>query len=567
MAQSSASRRIAILREEVSRKIAAGEVIDRPLSIVRELLDNSLDAGARAIDVSLEAGGLARVRVVDDGAGMDREDLALCWQPHATSKIEREEDLLAIASLGFRGEALSSMAVASRLEVVAKPRSGTESEPAHRLVVRGGRPEILEPCQGRPGTIVEVTELFYNYPARRRFLRSPQAEAGLCKGIFLDRAAAFPDVAFRLFMDGGLRLSLPVANLAERIALCHRLDPKVLGEAEVRRPDFTVRLVGAVPEERRRDRRLLHVFVNRRRVQEFSLLQALEHGFQGTIPGGWHPVAFVFLQIAPNLVDCNIHPTKKEVRLRNLPEVHHAVVQAVQSLLASRGWGRTAIAGRLAEPQRDLSFAPRSSATRELPVESGPGPISRPPVTEAEPGERLRFLGQLYGIFLVLELPDRLLLLDQHAAHERILYDELANRSPQIQDLLFPLSFDVSPEEEARLESRLPKLAEAGIAARRAGAGSWEISGLDARLQSIGEEDLVEMVLRACGEEREWRRGVLATAACRLAIKEGDPVDPVTATELARKALMLAEPRCPHGRPIWHQIERERLFRLVDRPI
>ena len=206
------SRRISVLREDVSRKIAAGEVIDRPLSIVRELLDNALDAGAGVRRRAPRSGGLDRVRVVDDGAGMDRDDLSRCWLPHATSKIETEDDLLRVTSLGFRGEALSSMATASRLEMVSCPPGGV----AHRLVVRGGRQEALEPCQGRPGTVVDVSELFFNYPARKKFLRSPSAEAGLCRSVFLDRASAFPAVSFRLFADDALRLSLPAADHIQR---------------------------------------------------------------------------------------------------------------------------------------------------------------------------------------------------------------------------------------------------------------------------------------------------------------------------------------------------------------
>jgi DNA mismatch repair protein MutL len=205
------SRRIRILRDDVSRKIAAGEVIDRPLSIVRELLDNAIDAGASSIDVYLEGGGLTRVRVVDDGAGMGPEDLLLCWKAHATSKIETEDDLLRVTSLGFRGEALSSVAVASRLEIVSMPEAaeGTRESAAHRLVVRGGDSLAFEACPGRHGTVVDVSELFFNYPARKKFLRGASSESLMSRSMFVDRALAHPSVAFRLFADGELRLSRP----------------------------------------------------------------------------------------------------------------------------------------------------------------------------------------------------------------------------------------------------------------------------------------------------------------------------------------------------------------------
>jgi len=552
------SRRISVLREDVSRKIAAGEVIDRPLSIVRELLDNALDAGAAAIDVHVRSGGLDGVRVVDDGAGMDRDDLGRCWLPHATSKIETEDDLLEITSLGFRGEALSSMATASRLEIVSCAPGGV----AHRLVVRGGRQEALEPCQGRTGTVVDVTELFFNYPARKKFLRSPSAESGLCRSIFLDRAAAFPSVAFRLYGDDSLRLSLPAADPVQRIALCNDLDPRLLGFGEARGQGFAVRLVAATPDGRRGDRRLVQAFVNGRRVQEYSLVQAVEFGFQGYLPGGFHPVAFVFVDIDPSLVDFNIHPAKKEVRFRTLPEVHRAVVSAARAFLA----GRQSVPVFRDEPpavalpfDNDRPAAP-PAAGWPLPA---PATSPEPPVS----ADGLRYLGQAFGVFLVCELSDRLLLVDQHAAHERIVYERLRRQRPAVQDLLFPLAFDASAEEDARLCGRADALAEIGLVVRRSGTRTWEVTGLAAGLVPLPADALVDALRTACGSETEWRDAVLRTAACRLAFKEGDPVDPVTAVELVRGALALENPRCPHGRPLWHEIGRDRLYQAVDRPV
>jgi DNA mismatch repair protein MutL len=565
MRKPDASRRIILLREDVSRKIAAGEVIDRPLSIVRELLDNALDAGAGSLEVHLESGGLDRVRVVDDGAGMDRDDLSRCWLPHATSKIETEEDLLRVTSLGFRGEALSSMATASRLEVVSCTPGGV----AHRIVVRGGKEVSLEPCEGRPGTVVDVSELFFNYPARRKFLRSPSAEAGLCRSVFLDRASAFPGVSFRLFADGALRLSLPAADPVQRLSRCHDLDPRLLGTAEARGQGFTVRVVAASPDGRRTDRRLVQVFVNNRRVQEFSLVQAVEFGFQGFLPGGYHPVAFVFVDIDPSLVDFNIHPAKKEVRFRNLPEVHRAVVSAIRMFLA----GRASIPVARDEPHgahvhdtpRDaLPFA--SDRRTSAPVAAYPLP-DRPEVPATGTDTGIRYLGQAFGVFIVCELPDRLLLLDQHAAHERLIFERLRLQRPPVQDLLFPLAFDASADEDARLGERAAGLADMGIVVRRSGSRTWEVTGLAAGLVPLPADGLVEALRQACGGESEWRDAVLRTAACRLALKEGDPVDAVTAVELVRNSLELDPPRCPHGRPLWHEIGRDRLYQLVDRPV
>jgi len=545
-------RRIRILRDEVSRKIAAGEVIDRPSSIVRELLDNALDAGARAIDVYLEAGGLSRIRVVDDGAGMDKEDLSLCWQPHATSKIETEDDLLTATSLGFRGEALSSVALCSRLVMVSCSQEGAA---AHRLEVLGGRLVALDTSQGRRGTVVDVAELFFNYPARKKFLRGASSESGLCRSIFVDRAAAHPAVAFRLFSEGQLRLSLLPASPRERIAHAydHLIDARLLREASENGEGFSVLVVAGGPDFRRRDRKLLQCFVNKRRVTEFSLLQAAEFGFAGYVPGGWHPAAFVFVEIDPSLVDFNIHPAKKEVRFRNLPEVHRAVVAAVKKML---------------EPQASLDRAPMAEGAWPGGAWPASDALDKPlfALPEAMPvGAGIRFLGQVFGVFLIFELPGRLLMMDQHAAHERILYERFAARAPIMQEMLFPLCFDVTEDEEGRLMAAQGELEGIGIGLRRAGARAMEITAVAADLKPLPEATLVEMV-RGAGAG-QWRHSLIATAACRLAVKEGDRVDPVTAHELCVQALALPVPRCPHGRPIWHELTEESLLRLVDRPV
>ncbi len=569
------SRRIRILREEVSRKIAAGEVIDRPFSIVRELLDNALDAGSRSVDVYLEQGGLTRVRVVDDGQGMPAEDLELCWQPHATSKIETEDDLLTVSSLGFRGEALSSIALCSHLVIVSCTDAAS---PAERLEVRGGKLVAMEQSQGRRGTTVDVSELFFNYPARRKFLRSPSAESGLCRAILVDRAASHPDTSFRLFVDGQPRLSLPPATGVQRLAQCYeqQADARLLSEAVEEGEGFSVHVVAGSPDLRRRDRKLLQCFVNRRRVTEFSLLQAAEFGFSGYVPGGWHPVAFVFVQIDPSLVDFNIHPAKKEVRFRNLPDVHRATVAAVKKILEPRAPSTGEPAQPLPAARGVIAPEPRSwssSPTGGAPGPRGTGPrpsfdLPYAPDPTGRPegaGEDIRFLGQAFGVFLLFELPGRLLVLDQHAAHEKILFERMSARTPDMQDLLFPLCFDVTDDEERRLASLAAELEAAGIRLQRAGARSMEVTALAADFKPLAEATLVELIRGLGGEQ--WRRDLLATAACRLAITEGDRVDPVTARELCAQALRLEVPRCPHGRPIWHELDQKTLLRLVDRPV
>ncbi len=559
----SPSRRIRILRDDVSRKIAAGEVIDRPFSIVRELLDNAIDAGASAIDVHLEAGGISRVRMVDDGSGMDREDLELSWQPHATSKITSADDLLTVTSLGFRGEALSSMAMAARLEIVSAVEGGTAS----RLTVRGGKLIGVESCQGKKGTAVDVSELFFDFPARRKFLKGASAESGLCRTAFTDKAVAHPGIAFRLFTDGGLRSFLPAAAQPERIAaaLGRELDARALGEGRSEAPGLSIKAFVGDPEIRRQDRRLIQIFVNRRRVPEFSLIQAVEYGFEGFMPGGWHPAAFVFVEIDPSLVDFNIHPAKKEARFRSLPEVHSAVVRAVRQALGGRV--APSRAGVSAQTQAGFSFtvpAPQQRPGRE--TRGYPKLPDTPPAAAKPEGLSARFLGQIFGVFLLFELEDKLLFLDQHAAHEKLIFERLSTKEPPArQALLLPLSFDVSEEEGGRIEERLKEYGTMGIGIRRRSATTFEVDSLSSDFSALPEGELLEIMESSLESGEGWKRGLRARAACRLAVKEGDPVDPVTAAELLRGALALDNPRCPHGRPIWHEMQRDKLYGLVDR--
>ena len=553
------SRRIRILRDEVSRKIAAGEVIDRPCSIVRELLDNALDAGGSSIDVYLEAGGLSRIRVVDDGTGMNREDLEICWKPHATSKIESEDDLLRVSTLGFRGEALSSIAVCSRLSITS---SQIDSEPASKLEVLGGALQALESCQGRKGTVVEVAELFYNFPARKKFLRSASAESSLCRSVFTDRAVSHPSVGFRLFTDGEARFTLSPADLAGRISLCYpqALDARMLVASSAEGKGFRVDVIAGRPEVHRRDRKLMQVFVNRRRVSEYSLIQAAEYGFSGFMPGGLHPAVFVFVEIDPRLIDFNIHPAKREVRFQNMADVHSTIVSAVRATLPGQGQPVRQTGMQGVENARTINVIAGVHQGGTLPFVAQ----EKTTVASRVAGADIHFLGQVFGVFLVFQHSDRLLIMDQHAAHEKVIFERLVMQEPKIQEMLFPLSFDVSQEDGVRLERCREELRGLGIELSREGAKSFEISAISEDLRALPEDVLVELV-RGAGVG-EWRSALLATAACRLAIKDGDVVDAVTARELCAQALQLVVPRCPHGRPIWHVLSEEDLRKFVGRP-
>ncbi len=626
-------RRIHLLAESVARQIAAGEVIDRPSSVVRELIDNSLDAGSSEISVSLTGGGIAALRVVDNGTGMTLPDLELCHLPHATSKIETAEDLAAVRSLGFRGEALSSIAACSRLTITSRSAGPA---PAHRLTVEGGKLVALEEAKGNPGTVVEAADLFYAIPGRRRFLKNPSAETALCRTVLLDKALPFPGTAFRLFVDGELKIFLPAAasdrtdgsgagagsappsrgtSLLDRVAAAYpaAAPRELLHLFEGEGTGFSLTLVAGGPSLSRRDRRYIQIFVNNRRIAEFGLVQAIEYGFSELFPGGSYPVAFLFLNIDPALVDFNIHPAKREARFRTLPEIHHTLVELIKSeagrfslsfdrprfgsehaLAPIRGGGpaersstgRRPEAGGTTSPSSfgrpaasDNLFAADSanavSAWRGLrSIREGLG-AGAPAVPEGAPAlehgaaaggdeSSPRYYGQLFGLFLIVQAGERLFLIDQHAAHERLLFDRLVAQARTVQPLLIPITFDVNPDEEALLSRNRASYAELGISIEPAGEGRFRLLALPQAAEALARE-VIEFVKSARGASANLMQELYATIACRAAVKEGDTVDDMTARELVAGAFKLDNARCPHGRPIWHELSREELYRLVGR--
>lgn len=321
------SEKIKILEKSVALKIAAGEVIERPSSVLRELLDNSIDAGSTEINVHLTSSGMEEIRVVDNGSGMTREDLKICFLPHATSKIEQIEDIYRIWTLGFRGEALSSIAASARTEIIS---STNDSGEGSTLKIEGDKHEILN-SRANKGTIVSVKELFHMFPARKKFLKSPSAETTMCKTTFLEKAASNPDITFRLFIESKLSLFLPASSIPERIAGCYSnvfKELKMCSEVEYSEPSFSIKGLLNSPELTRKDRKYIHIYINGRRIQEFSLVQAVTYGYSHFIPGGVFPSAVIFIDVDPQLVDFNIHPAKKEARVKKYQNYSSCLIRS-----------------------------------------------------------------------------------------------------------------------------------------------------------------------------------------------------------------------------------------------
>ena len=570
------SRRIKVLRDSVARKIAAGEVIDRPQAVLRELLDNALDSGATRVEVRWEAGGLKSMEVADDGHGMSRDDLELCWLPHATSKIETEEDLDTLTSLGFRGEALASIAACSRLTVIS---SETENGPAYRLTVEEGHSPLLKAQPGVKGTRVLVEDLFATLPARRKFMKSSAAEGTLCRRVLDEKALGAPGVGFTLWIDGVRKQDYAPQTEAQRVMAVlgtpwtadHLIAWAGAGEG------FQIRGYALSPPESRADRKGLRIYANRRPLQEFALVQALCYAFEGYLPGGAYPNAVLFLDVDPALVDFNIHPAKREARFRTLPAIHQAVVESLRGALEGE---KLRFSGTQppAPFQEALGFAPEppdSGSPSGAPVFRGRcqmpsvaawdavglGSASevREPATEA-----FRYLGQVLGVFLVAEVGDKLYLVDQHAAHERILFDAFRDHGGRVQTLLFPRRF--TPEEDVLplLRAQWKDYAALGIGLAPAGPDEFDLLSLPQTV--VGLEKVVVDFLRTNTKPvGDLEKALYASLSCRAAVMDGDPLDPLAARELLRKTFALEHARCPHGRPIWTVLTRDELFAKVGR--
>ncbi len=443
--------RIVVLPPEVAARIAAGAVIERPASVVKELVENALDAGARRVEVELTGGGVERIRVRDDGGGIPPEQLADAFERHATSKLRSERDLFAVRTLGFRGEALAAIVAAADVELTSRPRGQGAAAVAR---YRDGRPARPGAAAAAEGTTVEVRDLFAALPARRRFLRSARAEARAVAAVVSDAALARPDVAFRLVADGRALLTAAGGGaLEDAVAAVHGAEAArallpLAGEREAEGARVAVGGAAAAPSLHRASRRYLHVTVNGRPIAARALAHAVEQAYAGLIPAGRHPLAVVRIDVPPEQVDVNVHPTKAEVRFRHERLVYAAVAGAVREAVADAappaGPVPVALAPSFALSGREAVAAavaarPSLLPAGDAPAEGGEGGEEVRDATAPAGGRlpALRAVGQVALTYLVAEAPDGLYLVDQHAAHERVLYERaLAASEPRSRPLL-----------------------------------------------------------------------------------------------------------------------------------
>ena len=637
------------LDAEVARKIAAGEVIDRPNAIVRELMDNSIDSGAKTITVEISGGGIEKIRIVDDGCGMTKEDLQNCARPHATSKISSEIDLLNLTTLGFRGEALSSIAAVSRLSITSggwKMRASITED------------HILEPQANITGTIVQSEGLFENFPARRQFLKRPATEALMCKNTFIEKTLAHPEIAFRFIQDGEIKIDLPQnQSLKERFVMANGLlqyeelffeiSKKSSFSSENCEWSFDV-IIGE-PAVSRPSKKDIEIFANGRKIQEYSLVQAVEYGCQGFFPNGTYPVAGVFVHVRPDLIDFNIHPAKKEARFYDISDLHHGLSSTIKDFFKKYTYAnfsedkspdeirsqdffdiysdnienqtgtkntyasihyktsetnnaqlsdfRSKYLGIKSQNSQNQSQNSYLSRTKLYDIAQQALDAQNPQSDELNQNlekkeydsndfqnqfssgetleqnqqikmeEKVKFIGTCLGTFLLAEKNNCLYIIDQHAAHERILFDRLMNNQNENanQQLLIPYKIRTeSKTQDLQLEKLQSRLSQIGFEIQKIEDGYWEVTSIPERWTG-SEFDLKQALFVKHVEPEEIIRSIAAMTACKAAVKDGYILDSITAEKLVKQAFTLEDPHCPHGRPVYTVISREKLFELVKR--
>ncbi|HMP60009.1 MAG TPA: DNA mismatch repair endonuclease MutL [Gemmatales bacterium] len=623
--------RIQVLPPHVVNQIAAGEVIERPASVLKELLDNAVDAGATRIVVDAAGGGLDLLRVADDGRGIDPDDLPLAFASHATSKLRQPEDLFSIRTMGFRGEALASIGSVARVLLQSRPRG---AELGAQIECAGGTLGTVRPWAGQEGTRVEVRELFFNTPARRRFMRTPATEMGHLSEIVTRFALGCPHLGFTLTHNDRSVYEVPAsADLAERIRLFfgREIADKLLPVAGGQGPVKVTGLI-ADPSVDRGNARYQYLFVNGRWIRDRTLGHALHEGYHGLLMVGRYAIAFLFLELPPDLVDVNVHPTKAEVRFRDGQALHHLVRSAVRQALqhvqpavpAVFGAGRGsshAVAPLMLQPvaptphrlfdsPRPLdplpptapaagpvaadpptpaasppsgptmpSALPGPSAVASAPASSAGSPTDLPSAENSPPSDLANLPSkafQLHHAYLVVEIEEGMLVIDQHALHERILYEQFKARvragSVEAQRLLIPEPVDLAPEQAGLILEHAADLERLGIGVQDFGGGTILVTSQPTALRRLLPADLLRQVaehLQASARPptaEQLRDDLLRMMACKAAVKAGDPLGPdEIAALLAHRGLVADTHHCPHGRPTSLLLSKKELDRQFQR--
>jgi DNA mismatch repair protein MutL len=590
--------RIRLLPDPLVSQIAAGEVVERPASVVKELVENALDAGAGELEIQLESGGRQRISVADDGCGMGRDDALLAFDRHATSKIASFEDLERVATLGFRGEALASIASVARVDLTTADRPGD----GHHVFIEGGRIRVAEPFSRPRGTTIDVRSLFFNVPARRKFLKAPQTELRRSLEVVQAYALARPDVRFRVLHEGrelldALAASSEVEGSLERVSQI--FGKELAGQLAVipveERGDERIHGFLGTPDTARGRRHF--VFVNGRLIRDRAVLAVFYRAVREEWRSEDFPALFLFLDIPPEEVDVNVHPQKAEVRFRD-PALLDRIQYALR-LGLERARGEEAAPLRPPASQPYVPFAWQGLGGATASTAPGPAPFE----TRLEPAERLalpsyapiqrpivplsgrsgearpfRLLGQYKGTLILLEGPDGLYLIDQHVAHERILYERLrrsmSGEGMPVQNLLTPVLLELAPAERLRLLELAAGLDGCGFGLAPLSGNTLALTATPAVLSPGESEALLRSLASESGDglgaSADLRRSVLeslaASMACKAAVKMHHPLSAPEMEALVAELFAAEQPyACPHGRPIVLQMTDSDLERRFGR--
>ena len=584
---------IRVLPDEVANHIAAGEVIERPASVVKELVENALDAGATQIDLEIGVGGKAYLRVKDNGHGMSRENAQLAFERHATSKIHSTADIAKILTLGFRGEALPSIASVAKMRLITQTADDLVGT---RLEIHGGELLSVADCVTTPGTAIDVNELFYKTPVRLKFLKAPATEVGYINNVVLDQALGHPQVGFTVKNNGREQLHLPAqGSLLQRIAGMFGRE-LVREVVEMRYTAGSLELSGFIglPSCHRTNRNHQKMFVNQRPVKDKTISHAIQQAYDTLIPKKRYPVAFLFLTLPVELVDVNVHPAKSEIRFINSQAIHDLVVKGIRQTLnaalysadsPARPLISTAVNFPATLDDDDLPFQDGTAGeARDFPATSptftgaSAPTLPRPRFTTPSPGldsqgmllasfqpgatkfARMTPLGQFQETYILAQAGDDLFILDQHAAHERVFYEKLrrqfASQTLEIQPLLFPVALELSHREQAALEAHLDNLRAYGLEVEPFGGTTYLLKAVPALLTKADYKKMVYDILDQLTDTEEAANmqqtldDVLKVMACHAAIRAHHHLQDAQITALLQQMDDLDLPySCPHGRP------------------
>jgi DNA mismatch repair protein MutL len=609
--------KIRILPDALASQVAAGEVVERPAALVRELVENSLDAGARHIEVHAQRGGTALIRIVDDGSGMDREDAMLCLERHATSKIRTKEDLGAICTFGFRGEALPSIASVSRFRLATREKDalvGTEIE------VNGGKLTAVRDHGGAAGTVIEARSLFFNVPARRKFLRTENTEFSHVEQQLRLHAIANPQVAFTLTHNGELVLHLPATrDMLERIRglVGEELATRLLKIEETTLHGVTVSGYIGGPGMSRSNRQMQTTYLNGRPIESASISYGLREGYHTALMKGQYPVTFLFIQMDPTAFDVNVHPAKKEVRFHDGNSVRDTIARSVSRTLenASKLHTGHAPAARplpaastsapvipvSRQEELEMPVTPSSAPLRQMPVASAPRPVLEPspprpsepvstpeamlpkPVENAKTASSdvpspndFRIIGVLQKLYVLMESKEGLVLMDQHAAHERVNFEKfrraLESGGVPCQRLLMPITLQTTPRDADVLKQNQASLIRLGIEIEPFGPNIFKVEALPSFLKTDDPAAWLDQVieelssLTAKASSLRLSEDAIATTACRASVKSNDVLSIPELQALLKDLFSCEMPYCcPHGRPTLVQISTAELERKFGR--